>query len=606
MQFDRLSRRLEGISDASRKGYPVKKLHRLFDMPEIWYEAYARIYSNKGAITEGATDNTLDGFSSERIDEIVSQLKHETYRFTPVKRVYIPKANGKKRPLGLPTGDDKLVQETTRIMLERIYEPMFNEDSHGFRANRSCHTAFKGIWRKWSGTKWFIEFDIKGFFDNMNHEVMIELLKKKIDDKHFINLIKGMMKAGYLEDWKYHSTYSGVPQGGIISPILSNIYLHELDAYVKKYAETFTEGEQREPNLEYRRIRRQRYKVRDMIDRIGTQTELMAEYHRLDEIQKTFPSTNQHDSNYKRFRFCRYADDFIIGIIGSRDDAMMVMENVKAYLRDKLKLDTSPEKTRIEKGEKGITFLGYGIRTTKGDKILRQKMKGRYVRRRTLTENLRLEVPKNKPMEFCQKNGYGNWDKNHPIHRSNLLSSSDVEIINIYNAELRGFANYYYLACDMKKRLKRLEFIANGSLHKTLANKHQIKQTTIIARMKVGRGEYVHQYTVKGKSRKITVFKLKHLQKPEACEDKLPFVIISRTSELIKRLEANRCEYCGDMDLLESHHIRRMKDVRSRDNPQMWEKVMVARNRKTLILCRECHNLLHAGKLPDSRYQRDV
>ncbi len=150
-------------------------------LPEIWQEAYARIYSNKGAMTKGIDDNTLDGMSFQRIDGIIKSLKEETYQPTPVRRIYIPKRSGKLRPLGIPSGDDKLVQEVVRIILERIYEPVFLETSHGFRTGKSCHTALKQVQKMWTGTKWFIEFDIKGFFDNMKHDIMIQLLEKKID-----------------------------------------------------------------------------------------------------------------------------------------------------------------------------------------------------------------------------------------------------------------------------------------------------------------------------------------------------------------------------------------------------------------------------------------
>ena len=167
MQFDRLSKKLERIKNVSKRGVPVLDLFKLIaNQKEIWFEAYANIYSNEGALTKGINDNTLDGFSDERADGIMSKLKSKEYRFIPARRVYIPKRTGnKKRPLGLPTGDDKLVQEVSRIVLERIYEPIFSENSHGFRPNRSCHTALEQVRKYWTGIKWFIEFDIKGFFD---------------------------------------------------------------------------------------------------------------------------------------------------------------------------------------------------------------------------------------------------------------------------------------------------------------------------------------------------------------------------------------------------------------------------------------------------------
>ena len=183
MQFDRLSKRLEGISDASKKGYQIRNLYRLMYLPEIWQEAYANIYSNKGAMTPGVNGDTLDGMSHQRINRIITALKENEYRFAPVKRVYIPKRSGKKRPLGLPTGDDKLVQEVVRLILERIYEPIFSDQSHGFRPKRSCHTALKQIQNNWTSVKWLVDVDLQGFFDNIDHLVMVRLLEKKIDDQ---------------------------------------------------------------------------------------------------------------------------------------------------------------------------------------------------------------------------------------------------------------------------------------------------------------------------------------------------------------------------------------------------------------------------------------
>ena len=255
MQLDRLSRKLEGISDASQKGRRVRDLFQMMtNCKELWFEAYANIYSNEGAITTGVNRNTLDGFSEERVDAIIDKLKRKKYKFRPVRRVYIPKHSGKRRPLGILIGDDKLVQEVARILLERIYEPIFSNHSHGFRPDRSCHTALKQIERVWTGVKWYIEYDIEDFFNNMNHEIMVHLLEKKIDDRRFINLIKGMLRAGYLEDWIYYPTYSGTPQGAGVSPILSSVYLHELDIFIEHAVKEFHVGKLKRSNPEYTRL----------------------------------------------------------------------------------------------------------------------------------------------------------------------------------------------------------------------------------------------------------------------------------------------------------------------------------------------------------------
>ena len=609
MPFDRLNKRLEGISDASKKEYPIRNLYRLMYNKDIWYEAYARIYSNKGAITKGVNENTLDGFSSERVDRIISKLKETKYKFTPVRRTYISKrSSNKKRPLGIPTGDDKLVQEVVRILLERIYEPIFSDDSHGFRSQRSCHTALRQIHKQWTGIKWFAEFDISGFFDSMDHSLLVELLEKKIDDKHFIKLIKCMLKAGYLEDWKYHPTYSGSPQGGVISPILSNIYLHELDTFAMEFQNSFTQGKKRKANPQYKRITSQMTQIRKKIDRVGKNPKLIAELKALDKVQKTLPSMDLHDPNYKRLRYCRYADDFVLGIIGTKDEAEAIMSAVKTFIEDDLRLSISEEKTTISTGKKGVEFLGYRISVYRDEKTIRTRIKGRYTRRRTIADTIRLQVPKDRPQRCCQKYGYGDWDKMKPTHKPSLSQASDVEIIRTYNSELRGFANYYLLAKDVKAKMSRLEYMSNYSLFKTLAFKHKTRMTKIIAKLKQ-EDNYVYCYEVKGKKCFVPVFKLKHMtNKPinQSNVDEMPNFhrIISPKSELVKRLNRTECEYCKRTDLpLESHHVRKLKDLKQKPNREKWQQVMIARNRKTLVLCTECHHLLHAGKLPDKRYK---
>ena len=182
-------------------------------------EAYLHIQGNKGALTRGSTTTTMDGYSPERAANLVELIREKRYKPNPARRVEIPKRiPGKTRPLGMPSADDKQVQEVVRMILERIYAPLFKDSSHGFRPKRSCLTALKAIKDGWTGTKWFIELDIKGFFDNINHEILMELLKKRIEDTQFLDLIRDMLKAGYVEEWQYHKTYSGTPQGGILTP----------------------------------------------------------------------------------------------------------------------------------------------------------------------------------------------------------------------------------------------------------------------------------------------------------------------------------------------------------------------------------------------------
>lgn len=607
MQLDRLSKKLEGISDASQKGRRVRDLFQMMtNCKELWFEAYANIYSNEGAITMGVNRNTLDGFSEERVDAIIDKLKRKKYKFRPVRRVYIPKHSGKKRPLGILIGDDKLVQEVVRILLERIYEPIFSNHSHGFRPNRSCHTALKQIERVWTGVKWYIEYDIENFFNNMNHEIMVHLLEKRIDDRRLINLIKGMLRAGYLEDWVYCPTYSDTPQGGGVSPILSSVYLHELDTFMEHAIKEFHRGKLKRPNPEYTRLQARKKRVRKKIDLVGKRPELMEEYRELGRIQRTIPSRDPHDEGYRRLRYCRYADDLAMGVIGSREDAIRIMNDTKTFIEGELKLRFAEDKTRIVPARQGMEFLSYKIRSVTTDKVIKVRIHGTYNTKRTVRERVRIEVPDGKAQEFCQKCGYGDWQKMIPIHRNGLMNLSDTEIILVYNCELRGLANYYSLAKDMKFKLNRLEYMSNYSLFKTLAAKHKTRKPQIIGKLRRG-NEYIHKYNVKGEDRTLKVFQLKHMTKADnrGDIDRIPSLLYLTLAknELVKRIDKRQCEYCGRKNVpLTVHHVRKLKDLRTNKALSQWQKAMIARNRKTLTICADCHKLLHAGRLPDKRY----
>src|SRR5216684_3603939 len=249
--------KFEGIRKCSANGHKVKDLFQMIlNAPDLWEQAYGNISANKGAMTPGVDGLTMDGYSHERAENLRELLRENRYVPTPVRRVYVPKPNGKQRPLGMPTASDKQVQEVWRMLLEAIYEPVFQDSSHGFRPKKSCHTALKDI-GYWTGTKWFIEFDIEGYFDNIDHKILMQLLEKKIDDVKFLRVIKKMLEAGYMEDWKFHKSLSGTPQGGIISPILAHIYLHELDCFVASLTEAYAKGRGRRVDKEYKALSNQ-------------------------------------------------------------------------------------------------------------------------------------------------------------------------------------------------------------------------------------------------------------------------------------------------------------------------------------------------------------
>ena len=607
---DTTIKRLGELNKLSKQGKRLNGLFRLMESPILWLHAYSNIYSNEGATTKGVGNSTMDGFSDERVINIIKLLKENRYRPKPVRRVYIPKANGKKRPLGIPTGDDKLVQEVVRMILERIYEPIFTEDSHGFRPNRSCHTALKTIKTTWTGIKWIIDMDIQGFFDNMNHEITMKLLKTRIDDKRFLRLIKVMLKAGYLEDWTYHKTYSGVPQGGIVSPILSNAYLHELDMFMESLKIRFNKGRRRRDNPPYKVFKRKIEQLRREYDRLlktgsskpGTLKAISVEIRNLMHERRKYRAGDPHDPNFRKILYCRYADDFLIGIIGSRTEAMLIMEEVKTFLQDELKLAVSDEKSGIRKSNTCTRFLGYDLKCFTASKIIKTRISGRHTTTLSLTEQMQLHVPTEKLREFCQLHGYGNYQKLLSRHKPEFQPLSDAEIIQTYNAELRGIANYYGLATSIKGKLSKLHYMSFYSLLKTLACKHKTAIPKIINRLNDGNGKFVHTVSKESKTHSIVVFQLKHFIPAKIRYGKVDIVprtiiFTGGSTELMNRMLANRCEYCGTTNgYWEVHHVRKLKDVQH--GKAYWQKMMSKRRRKTLVLCVRCHDLLHAGKLP--------
>ncbi len=300
-------KRMESNSEAHKDGI-YTRLYRYLLREDIYMTAYQKLYSNKGAGTAGIDNDTADGFGEKYVCQLIKELKEQTYKPKPVKRVYIPKRNGKKRPLGIPSFKDKLVQEAMRRILEAIYEPIFSTHSHGFRPSRSCHTALSEIGNSFRGIIWFIEGDIKGCFDNIDHNVLLKILSDKIKDSKFINLVRKFLKAGYMEGWKQYKTYSGTPQGGILSPILANIYLHELDKKVEAMQENFNVPRKRDRSSAYRLKGYEISKLRKRYGQSSNEAEkktLLKQIHRLGVELRKLPSKDATDKKNSLCTVCR-------------------------------------------------------------------------------------------------------------------------------------------------------------------------------------------------------------------------------------------------------------------------------------------------------------
>lgn len=593
---------------ALRPDYKFQRLYRNLYNTDFYLMAYSKIYAKEGNMTPGSEGETIDGMSLERIRMLIQNLKDFSYQPKPSRRVYIPKKNGGKRPLGVPSFEDKLLQEVVRMILNSIYDPMFSTKSHGFRENRSCHTALKQVKNTFTGVKWFVEGDIKGFFDNIDHHTLINILKRKIDDEAFMNLIWKFLRAGFVENWTFNNTYSGTPQGGIISPVLSNIYLNELDNFVAKLKYSFDKGKARKRLKEYRtreaRLLRAKRSYRARWAELKPMEKELCRQH-IKELKKQMmelPYKDPMDDSYRRIQYVRYADDFLLGVIGSKDDCIGIKQAITKFLETELKIELSQEKTLITHSSKSARFLGYDVRISHDADTTKKTASGHKQRTRTMAVELLMphEAWRDKLLDYKALKIESDTKKWKSIHRGHLLQNDDLEILLAYNAEIRGIYNYYKLANDVYK-LHSFKHIMEYSMYKTLANKYKTSVRKINAKFRIN-GHFGVRYDTK-KGPKVAFFYSAGFKKvqSEECNPKLDLLadykrnyIYNRT-KLVDRLLSSKCEWCEMEGVpLQMHHVRKLKDMKGK---KRWEKRMIERKRKTLALCRSCHLDLHNGKL---------
>ena len=578
------------IHERGKRGPPLEDVYRLLYNPMLYLRAYARLYANDGAMTAGSNGETVDGMKREKIERLIDDLRHERHRWTPVRRVYIPKKNGKLRPLGIPSWTDKLLQEAIRQILEAYYEPQFSSQSHGFRPERGCHTALSEVKNTWTGTKWFVEGDIAQCFDRLDHKVMLAILGEKIHDNRFLRLIGNLLQAGYLEEWRYRETLSGSPQGGVVSPILSNIYLDTLDKYVEQVLiPAYTQGEMRRTNPQYDTLQTRQYQARKR----GNKTQAKALLKKMQRLPRRDPD----DPNYRRLRYVRYADDTLFGFAGPREEAEDIKRHLGEFLRDHLKLELSQEKTLITHAQTEVAhFLGYDIavqqENTKHDRLGHRSVNGRIVLRA--------------PTTVIEKKCSIYMRKGKTIHRPELRNDDDYTIMSRYQSEYRGIVQYYLLAQNVPQFWK-LHWIMKESLLKTLASKHKGKVTDMVRKYQTTT-ETPHgpmkclEVIVPREGKKPLVARFGGIplrrEKAAILHDHPFLVFRNQRTELLKRLLADKCELCGSRENIEVHHIRKLADlnVKGRREKPAWVKRMAARRRKTLVVCQDCHRAIHAGK----------
>jgi group II intron reverse transcriptase/maturase len=588
--------RLEVIRKLNARSEWVNSdLYRLLFKPELYILAYERIKSKPGNMTPGTDQETIDGFGMDEIRKLIDEMRTEKYQPSPVRRVLIPKSNGKMRKLGIPSTRDKIVQEVVRLVLEAVYDSphgaYFKDSSHGFRSSHSCHSALKEIQGKWSGTTWFLEGDIKACFDDIGHAILVNIMRKKIKDERFLNLIWKFLNAGYQDlDESRKDSLAGTPQGGIVSPILANVYLHELDAYVEQLQQELEKGELRRPNPEYRSLQ----KRRQYLAKIGKSD--TKEYRELGVQMRKLPSLDPKDPNFVRVRYVRYADDWVIGIIGPKCLAKEIKEKVRQFLKAKLDLTLSEEKTAITNARTSdAKFLGYRIRLGRS-KTAEQKQKltkgngGKTFKRRSTGMQIVLKAPMDELIKKLNQKGFCDA-KGRPLHKKAWTLLDEDQIISLYSSINRGIQNYYR-PVDNWVELTRIQYILKFSLAKTLAAKKQVSITRIIK----DKGIKVI-VTRKGQQRTITFY-----QNTDWTIDRRAFTN-SLTVDIVRMHERMRvrsklgmpCCICLETVGVAMHHVRHIRKMTEKQATG-FTSLLAKLNRKQVPVCQECHKKIHKGE----------
>ncbi len=597
--MEKSERVLKALSDHSQSSdYKYERLYRYLFSEEMFAVAYQRIYAKQGNMTPGTDGKTIDEMSLERIERLIVSLKNESYQPHPARRVYIPKKNGKKRPLGIPSFEDKLVQEVVRLLLEAIYEGHFEGTSHGFRPHRSCHTALGMIQKSFAGAKWFIEGDIKSFFDNIDHNVLISILRERISDERFLRLIRKFLNAGYVEDWKYNKTYSGTPQGGIISPILANIYLDKFDKYIKEYTAKFRKGDRRSINPEYWRLNNKKNWLKKKLQKTSDEQMRKSYLYEIAQLSKQMLSTphkDAMDADFRRMQYVRYADDFLISVIGSKSECETIKADITQFMREQLKLELSDEKTLITHAQDKAKFLGYEIFIRKSDAVKRNKdgvLKRDFNGAVVLTLNsavIQKKLTEYNALEVRNIDGKDIWWSKP---RRYMTPMKPEDILAQYNAEIRGLYNYYSLAANVSKECASFAFIMKMSMFKTLGWKLNTSARKVRQKYQKDKDFVIPYNDAKGKQ-KHRIFYNEGFKKRNAQfdvdYDNLPQTMYVPYPSLVERLKDGRCELCGKEGKVVMHHVRTLTKLKGNNE---WEKLMLKRHRKTLVVCEDCNSMI--------------
>jgi group II intron reverse transcriptase/maturase len=585
----------------STRQWITHDLYRLMYREDLYISAYERIKSNPGNRTPGTGEQTLDGFSLPSIREIIQEMRTEQFRFRPVRQQFIAKPNGKMRKLGMPCVRDKVLQEVMRLILEVIYDsqeaPYFQETSHGFRPQRSCHTALREVRTHWTAVNWYIEGDIHACFDELDHPILVQILRKKIQDERFLNLIRKLLKAGYM-DLHGHNQESlmGSPQGGLVSPILANVYLHELDDYVEHLRKNYEKGTRKRDNPAWVRLIREKNRL---VKRGATETKAFKNL--MQQIRST-PAKLVNDPAYGRLKYLRYAGEWLIGFCGSHATAEEIKEQVKTFLQNHLKLTLSQEKTRIPTARtEEALFLGTTLTIGNGGegKVARQQTsKGKTIQRRSTGWAPIMKAPMDKLRKRLKERGFCTAT-GEPIAKGLWTTLDADQIIHLYSSVNRGLQNYYRFV-DNWKQCSRIQDILKFSLAQTLAQKYKLSVPQVFKRF--GKELCV---LIKGRGgkpdRQVSCY-----QNQDWTKNKLAFQVGNQDNrDVVRTLVRLRtrsklgmpCCICGEWrKQIEMHHVRHLRKLNNKRVATGFNRLLRAMNRKQVPVRSDCHRKIHRGE----------
>ena len=557
--------RLGIIRELSRKNpkWIHEQLFRILHKEDIWIAAYENIKGNRGALTAGIDKETLDGFSTSKLKKVQTEVLTERYQFKPVKQTWIPRPDGRKRPLGIPTPNDKLVQEVIRMILEAIYDSNFDDRSFGFRSGKGVHDALEYVEKQIRWVDWVIKGDIEQAYPTIDHNKLCEVLKLRIKDERFMNLIRKSLKCGIYDNPNTIYSKIGVPQGSIVSPILANIYFNELDKWVeKKSQEVYQEGStKRHPR--YRQLEYQIKKVSKLVH--NTEQNSKERDQLVKEIKRLIQERNQTPSLLDRgieIRYVRYADDWIIGIKGSKELAKQVKEEVGSFLQEHLKQRLDPRKTKIINIRAGkFIFLGYDIYLPRNMRMVKYKKGHGQQTTRRQAPMLRMQLPVDKVTKRLSERGYVGYINNklRPISKGSYTPLEDAVIVNHFRSVWLGLSNFYSGSTN-REHLQYIHYLLHSSCAMTLAHRHRSSSSKIFQK----HGKRLEILDKKSEPNKVlasfpyhTSWKVSDRKWQKARSFKDPFTIYA--NRVSKTRLYKPCCICKSTEKIEMHHVKHVR-----------------------------------------------